>query len=143
MAKLIEGIPGRDLDPDFDIDENNACILSNDDKDDIDLIYDMDDYAVDESCSPVHVKVVLKDGSTVIVSMKKSELKAYTKAVNELLEDDDPDSPITPKEAKAFIEQAQASYTPAQSTGWKIFKVLIYIWVAAVIVGILIALFGK
>lgn len=142
MAKLIEGIPGRNLDPDIDIDENNADIISNDDKDDIDLIYDMDDYAVDESHSPAHVKVMLKDGSAVIVSMKKSELKAYTKAVNELLEEDDPDRPITFKETKELIDQAQANYTPAQSTGWKIFKVLLYIWAAAVIVGILIALFG-
>lgn len=143
MAKLIEGIPGRDLDPDFDIDENNAYILSNDDKDDIDLIYDMDDYAVDESHSPAHVKVMLKDGSAVIVSMKKSELKAYMKAVNELLEEDDPDRPPTFQETLAAMEQVRANYTPAQRTAWKILKVILYIWAAAVIVGILIALFGK
>ena len=142
MAKLIEGIPGRKLDPDFDIDENNAWILSDDDMDDVDLHYDVKSYIVDDSQSPAHVKIFLKDGNSVIVSMKKTELKAYTKAINEILEEDDPDRPLTIQETKEVVKQIQANYTPGQKIAWKICKVAFGILGAALVIAILNAIFG-
>jgi len=159
MAKLIEGIPGRKFDPEFDIDEDNACLLSDDDMDDIDLYEDMSkySYAVDEIRRLANVKILLEDGNVVTVSMTLKELEAYINGVNYALGLDDDEeekeeeetpalgtvlkelSEMTPEQKEEMIAVMKAKQTPAQKAVGVVVKVIFGI--CAVLAALVI--FGK
>lgn len=131
MAKLIEGIPGRKFEPEFDIDEDTACIFSEDDQDDVDLYLDMCSYGVDDTQSPAIVKVLLQDGNFVVVSMKKHELAVFTKEANASLGINTPPSDsvfneianLTSEERKEMIALLKAKRTPAQKAAGVFVKI--------------------
>ena len=157
MAKLIEGIPGRKFDPEFDIDEDNACLLSDDDMDDIDLYEDMSkySYAVDETRRLANVKILLEDGNVVTVSMTLKELEAYINGVNYALGLDDDEeeeeetpalgtvlkelSEMTPEQKEEMIAVMKAKQTPVQKAVGVVVKVIFGI--CAVLAALVI--FGK
>ena len=164
MAKLIEGIPRRKFDPEFDIDEDNACILSDDDMDDIDLYEDMDSYSytVDETKRLVTVKAKLNDGNVVTVSMTKQELATYIKGVNyargiddeeeeeEEKEEEAPSlgtvlkelSEMTPEQKEEMIAVMKAKQTPAQKAAGVFAKIIFGICAVIAIILILVKIFG-
>ena len=163
MAKLIEGIPGRKFDPEFEIDENNADILSDDDMDDIDLYEDMDSYSytVDETKRLVTVKAKLDDGNVVTVSMTKQELATYIKGVNyargiddeeeeeEEKEEEAPSlgtvlkelSEMTPEQKEEMIAVMKAKQTPAQKAVGVFVKVIFAICAVLALILILVKIF--
>lgn len=159
MAKLIEGIPGRKFDPEFDIDEDNAYLNSDDDMDDVDLYDDMKSYTVDDTHRPALVKVVLDDGNVVTVSMTKQELAAYIKGANYALgldDDDDeeeeeetPDlgtvlkelSEMTPEQKEEMIAVMKAKQTPAQKAAGVFVKVIFAICAVLALILILVKIF--
>ena len=162
MAKLIEGIPGRKFDPEFDIDEDNACILSDDDMDDVDLYEDMNSYSytVDETKRLVTVKAKLDDGNIVTVSMTKKELATYIKGVNyargiddeeeEEKEEEAPSlgtvlkelSEMTPEQKEEMIAVMKAKQTPAQKAVGVFVKIAFGICAVIVVIIILAKIFG-
>ena len=159
MAKLIEGIPGRKFDPEFDIDEDNAYLNSDDDLDDVDLYDDMKSYTVDDTHRPARVKVVLDDGNVVTVSMTKQELAAYIKGANYALGlDDDEDeeeeeeapslgtvlkelSEMTPEQKEEMIAVMKAKQTPAQKAVGVFVKVIFAICAVLALILILVKIF--
>lgn len=162
MAKLIEGIPGRKFDPEFEIDENNADILSDDDMDDIDLYEDMNSYSytVDETKRLVTVKAKLDDGNVVTVSMTKQELATYIKGVNYARGIDDEEekekeeeapalgtvlkelSEMTPEQKEEMIAVMKAKQTPAQKAAGVFAKIIFGICAVIAIILILVKMFG-
>ena len=135
MAKLIEGIPGRNYEEDIDIWEDDAFLIGDDqDTEDIDLLEDMVDYSVDESQKPARVKILLKNGSSVVIGMNKKELKTYNKSA----EDHFKEHPLTSEDMKII----EANYTPTQKKFSKIIKYVIYGWIVVVVAIILKALIG-
>ena len=159
MAKLIEGIPGRKFDLEFDIDEDNAYLNSDDDMDDVDLYDDMKSYTVDDTHRTALVKVVLDDGNVVTVSMTKQELAAYIKGANYALgldDDDDeeeeeetPDlgtvlkelSEMTPEQKEEMIAVMKAKQTPAQKAVGVFVKIIFGICAVLALILILVKIF--
>lgn len=157
MAKLIEGIPGRKFDPEFDIDEDNAYLNSDDDMDDVDLYDDMKSYTVDDTHRTALVKVVLDDGNVVTVSMTKQELAAYIKGANYALGLDDDEeeeeeeeetpalgtvlkelSEMTPEQKEEMIAVMKAQQTPAQKAVGVVVKVIFAICAVLALILILV-----
>ena len=135
MAKLIEGIPGRNYEEDIDIWEDDAYLVGDDpDTEDIDLLEDMVDYSVDESQAPARVKILLKDGNSVVIGMNKTELRTYNKSAEAYFNE----HPPTAEDMKII----EANYTPRQKRLSKIIKYVIYGWIVVVAVIILKAVIG-
>lgn len=161
MAKLIEGIPGRKFDPEFDIDEDNACLNSDDDLDDVDLYEDMSkySYAVDKTRCLANVKILLEDGNVVTVSMTLKELEAYINGVNYALGLDDDEeeekeeeaptlgtvlkelSEMTPEQKEEMIAVMKAKQTPAQKAVGVFVKVIFAICAVLALILILVKIF--
>ncbi len=126
MAKLIEGIPGRNYEEDIDIWEDDAYLIGDDpDTEDINLLEDMVDYSVDNTKTPAHVKILLKDGNFVVVSMNKRELRAYEKSADTIFNE----RPLTSEDIKVM----ESTYTPGQKKLAKIIKMVIYGWIIVVV----------
>ncbi len=137
MAKLIEGIPGRKHEEDIDVWEDDAYLIADiDDPDaeDINLLEDMVDYSVDESQTPAQVKILLKDGNSVVIGMNKTELRTYNKSAEAHFNE----HPPTAEDMKII----EANYTPKQKKLSKIIKYVIYGWIVVVAVIILKAVIG-
>lgn len=135
MAKLIEGIPGRNYEEDIDIWEDDAYLVGDDpDTEDIDLLEDMVDYSVDESQAPARVKILLKDGNSVVIGMNKTELRTYNKSAEAYFNE----HPLTSEDMKII----EANYTPRQKRLSKIIKYVIYGWIVVVAIIILKAVIG-
>ena len=135
MAKLIEGIPGRNYEEDIDIWEDDAYLVGDDpDTEDINLLEDMVDYSVDESQTPARVKILLKDGDSVVIGMNKTELRTYNKSAEAYFNEHPP--------MAEDMKVIEANYTLKQKKLSKIIKYVIYGWIIVVAVIILKAVIG-